>query len=353
MAIIKDVKRGTWMVKRYEKDAITGQRKQVLKRGFKTKRDAVAWNASQARSEQSTSITFAQLDNLYIDYRNPGKDTTRKQEQMRVQKYLPFANEPITQINKPMLMEWYVEFIKRDDISIATKNYCIGVVRSVFRFGSDFYGIQNHAAMLKKLKREKKKNVLNVWTVEEFNQFIQCVDNRHYRNIFTFMYCTGVRRGEALALRADDFDLQANTVYIHHQIRFLQDGFQPLKTDSSERTLKLPPHVINAVKPLVNACTADSPFIFGGNVSIPTTSLQRAFTIGIKQSGVKKIRLHDLRHSFATNAINNGCNIVAVSHYLGHSTVQQTLETYTHLLEKTDAEMVHKMDGVLSAVILP
>lgn len=353
MAAIKDKKRGTWMVKFYQKDAITGERKQVLKRGFKTKRDAVAWDAAQARLEQSTNVTFTELDNLFIAYRNPPKESTRHQEQMRVQKYLPFANMAMTAISKATLMEWYVEFIARTDISTQVKNYCIGVVRSVFRFGSDFYGITNHAAVLKKLKREKKKKIPTVWTPEEFNQFIQCVNGKHYRNIFTFMYCTGVRRGEAMALRAEDFNLDEGTVYIHHQIRLYRDGFQPLKTEASERTLKLPSHVLNAVRPLVNACTDELPFVFGGNVSIPTTNLQRAFAKGIKDSGVKKIRIHDLRHSFATNAINNGCNIVAVSHYLGHSTIQQTLETYTHLLEKTDAEMVQKMDAVLSAVILP
>lgn len=354
MAILKDKQRGTWMVKKYEKDAITGKRKQILKRGFTTKRDAVAWVSSQARLELSTGVTFTELDNLYIDYKNPRKESTRTQERTRVQKYLTFANKPMTKISKKTLMEWYVDFIKRDDIATSTKNYCIGVVKAVFKFGSDFYGLQNNAVVLKKLKKDKKKQKpFEVWTVDEFSQFIQCVDSFHYKNIFTFMYCTGLRRGEALALRAEDFNLAKGTVHIHHQIKYMKEGFIPLKTDSSERTLKLPPHVLNAVRPLVNACTDELPFVFGGNVSIPITNLQKQFTKGIKASGVKKIRIHDLRHSFATNAINNGCNIVAVSHYLGHSTIQQTLETYTHLLEKTDDEMVQKMDAVLSSVILP
>ena len=351
MAAIKDKKRGTWMVKLYQKDAITGERKQILKRGFKTKREAQAWEATQTHSEPSTSVTFAELDDRLIAYKNPAKQSTRDQEKRRVQTYLPFANDPVTQISKQVLMDWYVEFIAREDIAVSTKNYVIGVVRAVFRFGANFYGVTDHCAMLKKLKREKKK--MEVWTPEEFNQFIRCIDSRHCRNIFMFLYCTGVRRGEALALRADDFDLDAGTVYIHHQILFSRDGFKRLKTDSSERTLKLPPHVLNAVRPLVMACSSEFPFVFGGDVSIPPTTLQHAFKTGIKRSGVKKIRIHDLRHSFATNAINNGCNIVAVSHYLGHSTIQQTLDTYTHLLEKTDAEMVAKMDAVLSAVILP
>lgn len=350
MAIIKDKKRNTWMVKRYQKDAITGELKQVLKRGFKTKKEAQLWESSQIAFTDTTSATFTEIDNLFIDYKNPSKQTTRKQEQTRVQKYMPFAGTPISQISKQTLLEWYVDLIKRDDIGVRTKNSCISLVKSVFRFANEFYNVPNTAVVLKTLKLPKQKEMV-VWTVEEFNQFIQHTEG-HYRNIFTFMYCTGLRRGEALALCKDDFDLEKGTVRIWHQIRKYSDGFQPLKTESSERTLKLPQHVLNAVRPLVMACSDERPFVFGGDVSIPTATLQKKFADGIKASGVKKIRIHDLRHSFATNAINNGCNIVAVSKYLGHSNIQQTLETYTHLLEKTDDEMIQTMNNVV-AVILP
>jgi len=350
MAIIKDKKRNTWMVKRYQKDVITGELKQVLKRGFKTKREAQLWESSQIAVSDTTSATFTEIDNLFIDYKNPSKQTTRKQEQTRVQKYMPFAGTPISQISKQMLLEWYVDLIKRDDIGVRTKNSCISLVKSVFKFANEFYNVPNTAVVLKTLKLPKQKEIV-VWTVDEFNQFIQHTEG-HYRNIFTFMYCTGLRRGEALALCKDDFDLEKGTVRIWHQIRKFSDGFQPLKTESSERTLKLPTNVINAVRPLVMACSDEKPFVFGGDVSIPTATLQKKFADGIKASGVKKIRIHDLRHSFATNAINNGCNIVAVSKYLGHSNIQQTLETYTHLLEKTDDEMIQTMNNVVS-VILP
>ncbi|WP_371832614.1 tyrosine-type recombinase/integrase [Grylomicrobium aquisgranensis] len=61
---------------------------------------------------------------------------------------------------------------------------------------------------------------------------------------------------------------------------------------------------------------------------------------GIEKSGVQKIRMYDLRHSHATWLINHGVNIVAVSKRLGHASIEQTLKTYTHLLESTDNEMM-------------
>ena len=63
----------------------------------------------------------------------------------------------------------------------------------------------------------------------------------------------------------------------------------------------------------------------------------------IKKSGVKRIRIHDLRHSHATILINSGVNIVAVSKMLGHSNINQTLKTYTHLLESTNDELVDRI----------
>lgn len=66
----------------------------------------------------------------------------------------------------------------------------------------------------------------------------------------------------------------------------------------------------------------------------------KVFEEGIKKSGVPRIRIHDLRHSHATMLINNGVNIVAVSRRLGHSDINITLKVYSHLLRKTEDEMV-------------
>lgn len=79
---------------------------------------------------------------------------------------------------------------------------------------------------------------------------------------------------------------------------------------------------------------------FGGQFPLATSTIHRVFTQGIKDSGVKKIRVHDLRHSHATNLINKGANIVAVSKRLGHSDTSMTLRVYTHLLEETEEELL-------------
>ena len=78
--------------------------------------------------------------------------------------------------------------------------------------------------------------------------------------------------------------------------------------------------------------------------NVSSTSAARIFDKAIKDSGVTKIRLHDLRHSHATWLINNGVNIVAVSKRLGHNSINETLKTYTHLLECSDQNMMNKIN---------
>ena len=73
---------------------------------------------------------------------------------------------------------------------------------------------------------------------------------------------------------------------------------------------------------------------------MPPTTIERKKNIAVKDSGVKRIRIHDLRHSHASMLICNGMNIVSVSKRLGHSDVNMTLKVYTHLLDKYDSQMM-------------
>ena len=244
-------------------------------------------------------------------------------------------------------MEWTID-LRKMDISTTLKNYCITVCKGVFRFASDFYGLPNNSIMLKKFKKQQSEiKEMQTWTIDEFNQFINYVELKEYANCFTFLYWIGCRRGEALALQYTDFDMENETVKIHRAIKHFKNGFTDLKNNASIRTIKLPHHLFIILKPILEARNEDSPFVFGGEQSLPITNLQRNFTKAIKLSGVKKIRIHDLRHSFATNMINNGGNIVAVSKYLGHASIEQTLETYTHLLEKTENQLVNTIDNLM------
>lgn len=251
MPAYKDTKRGTWYIKYSYTDRITGKRIQTFKRGFATKKEAQRWEAEQSLNQtQQTGITFRELDEKYIEFKNPRKESTREQERSRVNKYIPFADDPMTRIHKSDLMEWYTDLLKME-ISVSVKNYLIGVVKAVFKLGHEFYGLPNEAAILKKLKKKAKAEDFDTWTPDEFDQFIQAVPDFHYRNIFTVMFWTGCRRGEAIALRKEDYTDGA--LHIYHQMKYEKDGFMELKTDSSERTIK----VVDAVRAVLEPIQAE------------------------------------------------------------------------------------------------
>ena len=244
-------------------------------------------------------------------------------------------------------MEWRNSLSKKE-ISTSVKNFCIYAVRGVFKFYADVYDGNNPTGSLKKFKKTQTEVLteMETWTPEEFKRFHDAVENPTYQAYFSFLYWTGVRRSEGLAVCYTDYDSKAKTIRIWHAIKNFPAGFIDLKNDSSIRTIKLDPVLLEEIQPLLDQCDEDHPFIFGGERSLPITNVQRAFNAGIKASGVKSIRIHDLRHSHASNLINAGANIVAVSKRLGHSTIEQTLKTYTHLLEKTDTQMMDIMTSL-------
>ena len=335
MPAYKDKDRGTWYVKYSYTDRVTGKRKQVLKRGFPTKREASLWEAQQRSNEvQSTSITFRALMGKYHDFRK-SRQKTREDQTRMMELHFPLIDEQIDKITKQQMAEWYTDLIGRS-LSIGTINLILTVLKGIFKFGEDFYELPNYSSSLKRLRAPKRK--YNVWDIDEFNQFIQFEESALYSAAFSFLYTVGVRSGELLGLQYTDF---ANgKVHIHQQMT--KYGLAPLKTENAERTLKLPDAVQAQIKPILEGCSEEQPFVF----PIPKVTLRDHFKRAIQASGVTDIRIHDLRHSFATNAICSGASIVAVSKYLGHSSITITLNTYTHLLEKTDDEMIEIMNDL-------
>lgn len=341
MPVYKDSARNTWFVRYRLKDPVTGKRQEKTKRGFATQKEAKLYLAQQQiDAVPTTSVTFAAMNERYVRYKNP-RQATQDQEMMRVQKYMQaFKDKPMSKITKTDLMEWRA-WLDAQPISTATKNYCLSVVAGTYRFGNAFYEIPNISMVVKRFKkRQDEIREMQTWTVDEFNRFIACVDEEVYALLYTFLYWTGCRRGEALALRKKDYDPQTGTVYIHHGVcKYHSEGFKPLKNNSSVRRIKLDTVLNKMVGEACRSLSDEDYFIFGIIEPLGIKAVENRMKQAIKKAGVKQIRLHDMRHSFATNAINHGVNIVALSKYMGHATIEQTLATYSHLLEKTADEM--------------
>ena len=340
MPAYKD-KNGTWFVKYQTTDPRSGARKAVLKRGFSTKREAVDYEAKQRAAPAGGSrATFDEVMEEFLQSIDSSA-TSSGMKKSWIQRHFPLHDKPIEKITKPQLIAWRNE-LKDSGLATRTMNRGLGYVKAVCRYASKIYGIPDNSAILNSYKLTKEdKEEPDVWTPEEFQQFIKEVNGEYYRAYFTFLYWSGCRRSEGLAICKDD--INGDKVHIWRAIKHYKNGFLPLKTDSSERTIRIDSRTLEAIRPCIKRAR---PFVFGGDRSLPITNVQREFTRAIEKSGVKPITIHQLRHSHATVLINNGVNIVAVSKRLGHASINMTLKVYAHLLQESEDELIGIIEGI-------
>ena len=343
-----DQKRKTYSVRVKYRDPLTNEQKTIHKRGFKLKREAVEFESqlklSKTCSTSTTNLTFKEIAKIWEETIESSDISKRHHKEHFEKRFSELYEKPIKSITKNQLIEWKNQ-LGQSDYATKTKNTCISYVRSVFKFASDIYGIQNIGVVLKNFKNTQSEimSEMQVWTVSEFNQFIQCVDNPLYKLFFTTLFRTGARRGEIIALQCNDLIEADKSIYIHGSQRNTTTGIKSTKT-GNKRYVRLDDDLYNQLLELKHEFKTG--YLFGGGSPCTPTTIDRYFDSGIKKSGVKRIRLHDLRHSHATMLINAGVNIVAVSKRLGHSDINQTLKTYTHLLKDTDDKMMEYINSV-------
>jgi integrase len=158
----------------------------------------------------------------------------------------------------------------------------------------------------------------------------------NYRLLITFAVFTGCRVGEILGAPWRDIDWKSSQFHVR---RTYKDGqFQKPKTRASIRRITLPTFLIKELKVWRLACPKGKhDLVFPNLDGLPmshTNLLQRGFYPALRRAGLRKIRFHDLRHTFASLMISNGEDIVRVSRMLGHANASITLNVYGHLVPK-------------------
>ena len=342
MPVYKD-KNGTWFYSFQKKDPLTGKYRHIHKRGFKTKREANQ-ALRDAEGKTSSTATFREMAQLWEQHKQSSDLVKEKHRQHFTIRFSEYLDKPIDSLSKPILSRWRSELAEDDRFSTETKNTTITYVKSVLAFAHSIYDIETHPEVLTKLSKtddevmkELEKEML-VWTPQEFEQFLSCVDNELYRIFYEFLFWTGCRRGEAIALQKTE--VKDHAVTFKYSQRTQKEGLKPTKV-RNVRTVRLDDVAWQHLQPLLDT---EGSYLFGGITGLPKTLVRKYFLEAIKASGVKPITLHSLRHSHASWLINNGVNILAVSRRLGHKDVNTTLKIYTHLLEQTDNSMMDKLN---------
>lgn len=264
---------------------------------------------------------------------------------------------------KPFFEGKYVEDIKPKDVlewqktvsdySYKYKSKLLSLIKSVLRFGYKYYDTENISDKIEPFRNLEPEKEMLFWTKEEFKKFIAIVDDERYNIFFRTLYIAGCRKGEALALTWKDIDTSAGVIKLTKNItRKTSEGPWKVTTPKNKpsyRTVDIPPnlcHRFDQYREWQKENCDSTDFVFCGNRPFPEMSLTRIFYDYTDKAGVKRIRIHDLRHSCASLLISEGVSIVAVSKRLGHKDVKQTLNTYSHLMPSDSSKILQIFDDI-------
>jgi integrase len=165
--------------------------------------------------------------------------------------------------------------------------------------------------------------------------------------IYMTLYYTGMREGELLALTPADVDLEKMTIRINKSFQRLggEDVVSTPKTPKSNRVITIPAKLRDCLKDYMAQCYDLQP----EDRLFPYTKhfLSHEMERGCKLSGVKKIRVHDIRHSHASLLVEMGFSPLLIAERLGHERVQTTMETYSHLYPNKQTEVASQLDDLM------
>ena len=190
--------------------------------------------------------------------------------------------------------------------------------------------------------------------VEQLQSFFREARDSGVFELYYLELATGLRRGELLGLKWEDIDLEKGNLRVKRQIARIDGKVveAPLKTKNAYRTLPLAEDTIAVLKQQKKK-VGSSHWVFpsptGGPIS-PDSVLHMLHRV-LKRAGLPMVRFHDLRHTFATLALQNGVDIKTVSGMLGHFSAGFTLDTYAHVTTAAQKEAARTMEKVLTAAI--
>lgn len=377
MAIRKD-KDGGWIVDISNGfDPITLMQRRVVRKGYKTKKEATEaehYLRSVELKERfyGAKITLSMLYELLkeedsinhrkISYINTQENNYNKHIKgyfSKVDNVAKLTYEDIYQFREHLRQK--VAKNSDNPLSTNTINKIMILLKKIFDVGlRKGYYSTNPVKLLKKLPVEKTK--MQFWTVKEFQQFLTLFEQEEYniKLLFTVLFFTGLRLGEALALTWKDIDFSSNTIHITKSV-YVNKGISHIsttKTKAGTRRIVINKKLSQELqhwqehqKHLLEKFTSDSltlQVFQSSPITITKNSVEKQYKkILERDNTLKKIRIHDFRHSHASLLINQGEDYLVVKERLGHASITTTIDTYSHLYPNKQKDLADKLDDLL------
>ena len=356
MAVFKDKWNGykgdTWRVVFYYENW-QGKRVRHEKRGFQSKREAQTYEHEyQAKKTKDINMGFGVFIDIYLDDMRPQlKESTMANKEHIIESHIRkyFESKSLSGISSTDILQWQNELLSlRDDNG---KGYSQTYLRTInnqlnaiFNHACKYYDLPKNPCLThKKMGKSKSKEML-FWTLDEYTAFSEAMKQKpisYYA--FQILYWTGVRCGELLALTKADFDFDRKIMKVTKNYQVVKG--KPLittpKTEKSIRQIDLPDFLCEEMQEYIDSLykVDEDTRLF----DITKSYLHHEMDRGCKESGVKRIRIHDLRHSSCALLINLGYSPVQIAERLGHESTTIT-ERYAHLYPSVQRKMADNLN---------
>jgi len=355
----KDGRKYIWYV---WETGLDGKKHKKFSKAYKTEVEAKRAEKEYLKMsevfEGDMNMTFKEL---YTKYYEVQKDIVRystlKTYRDRIKYIGMFDKVKLKDMDAIHYQKWRAEMMKVD-ISNSYKNEIQKFLKIVINWAvktygfnmNKFYGRMEPFTSASDIKKE-----MDFYTLEEFNQFISFAPNLQIKCIYETLYYCGLRRGEARGLQWKDVNWIDKRLSVtkqavtHGSENSTNYELTKPKTQKSNRILPIAEILFRDLKQLYVeqkqfAEFNDEWFIFGNFIPITFYQMRHKNIEIARDANIKRIRLHDFRHSCASLLINNNANIAVVSQFLGHASIEETLDTYTHMFKDKLSDAVNTIN---------
>lgn len=376
---IRKAKNGGWIVDVSNGvDPITLNQRRIVRKGFKTKKEAIEAEQYIRGVELKSKISNGRItvDMLYQLLKQEDIINHRKQSYINTQdnNYNRHIKDYFLKVKDVSRLDYddiykFREYLgntiaqnSNQSLNPNTINKIMVLLKKILDIGiKKGYYTNNPVKMLKKLPIAKAQ--LNYWSIEEFKEFLNLFEPEeyNYQLLFTCLFFTGMRLGEALALTWNDIDLTTQTIHITKSI-YISKGISYISTTKTKAGMrritihkKLNDELIdwkkNQYKLLDNFVTGDNnelQLFQNSPIVITKNATEKLYKKILKRDpNLKRIRIHDFRHSHASLLINQGEDYLVVKERLGHASITTTIDTYSHLYPSKQKSLADKLDNLI------
>ncbi len=256
----------------------------------------------------------------------------------------------------------------KGQLSPQTVRYCHSLLAEALGYAVKMGLLSRNVAQATEAPRADHK-VMPTLAPEDVPRFLEAAQETPYYTLFYLLLHTGLRRGEALALRWKNVDLGLASLGVSAYLSVVEAAYKlngtyvikEPKTSHSRRRIALPPSLglvlhqhkagQEAQRALLGKPLTDNDFVFAhpdGSPLDPST-VSHAFNKVMRKAGLPHIRLHDLRHTHASLLLQAGVHPKIVQERLGHSSIRVTLDTYSHVIGGLQEVAAQRFDDLLAA----